>query len=331
MIQYDIYQPAIHLEQVVELEKVLWVGKTVEEIHDIFVWKYPKDSKLVNGFVALDNNLVVGFRGFFIQNYINNNCVFPIAVLGDAVVRPDYQGRGIFSTLTKKAIEYYHETSINYILALSSNRKSSSGNLKLGWRPFLHKEYRIGISISNICCGFRKSKSNVNIKGLEVKIVDCVNIDTIANKLDIFCQSVDGKQSAISLRRDYHYWTWRFANPDWKVKLAVMYKNGEINGVIAFLPEKRKGIKTIRILDVVVSDTSLFSILYKGLTKTTNAWCYFILASCGIPNKVLQYNFPFKRRKKTNTPADFYLIKSLNRCSDLKFNDRFVLNYANID
>lgn len=330
MIQYDIYQPAIHLGQVVELEKVLWEEKTTKEIRNIFAWKYPEDSKIANGFVALDGNLVVGFRGFFIQNYINNGYVFPIAVLGDAVVHPDYQGHGIFSTLTKKAIEYYNKTFINYILALSSNTKSSAGNIKLGWRPFLQKEYRIGISISNICWGRLKSKSNVNIKGLEIKIVDSVNIDTIANKLDIFCQSVDGKNST-SLRRDYHYWTWRFANPDWKVKFAVMYKKGEINGVIAFLPEKRKGIKTIRILDVVMSDTSLFSILYKGLRKTTNAWCYFILANCGIPNKVLQCNFPFNRRSKTCTSADFYLIKSLNRCSDSEFNDRFVLNYANID
>ncbi len=330
MIEYDIYQPAIHLEQVVELEKVLWTGKTAEKIRNIFTWKYPENSNLVNGFVALDGDLVVGFRGFFIQNYIKEGRIFPVAVLGDAAVHPNYQRRGIFSNLTKQAIDYYNTSLMEYILALSSNSKSSPGYLKLGWTPFLQKEYRIGISISNMCWGFLKSKSKVNVEGFEIEIVDFVNIDTIAHELDIFCQSVDGKQ-CISLRRDYHYWTWRFANPDWNVKFAVMYKNGKINGVIAFLPEKRKGIKTIRILDVVMSDTSLFSILYKGLRKTTNAWCYFILANCGIPNKVLQCNFPFNRRSRTNTPADFYLVKSLNNCSYSEFNDRFVLNYANID
>lgn len=332
MIEYGIYQPALHLEQVVELmKKVLWNGKSSEEMRDIFKWKYPENSNLVNGFVASDGNLVVGFRGFFIQNYIKDGHTFPVAVLGDAAVHPDYQRRGIFSSLTEQAIKYYNTTLMEYILALSSNSKSSPGYIKLGLTPFLPKEYKIGFSVSNMCCGFLKNKSKVNVSGFEIRIVDFVHIDTIAHELDIFCQSVDGKQG-VSLRRDYHYWTWRFANPDWKAKFAVMYKNGEIHGVAAFLPGKRRGIKTITVLDVVVADMALFPTLYQGLKKMTDGWCYFILTTCGIPDKVLQHNFPLLRRSKTNTPADFYLIKFLDRCSDKELsNNRIVLNYSNID
>ena len=78
MIEYDIYCPAKHLEQIAELEENLWEGKTASEIRKIFEWKYPEDINLVNGFVALDGDRVVGFRGFFIQDYtclsVHYNC-----------------------------------------------------------------------------------------------------------------------------------------------------------------------------------------------------------------------------------------------------------------
>lgn len=330
MIEYDLYKPAKYLEQIVELEKILWVGKTSEEIHKIFAWKYPTDPDLVNGFVALDGNRVVGFRGFFIQNYVKDGQIFPVAVLGDAAVHPNYQRRGIFSNLTKKAVDYYSASPVGYILALSSNSKSSPGYLKLGWEPFLRKEYKIGFSISNMCFGFLKHKLIVHLNGFDIEVVHQTDIACLAHELDIFCKSLDGR-GCVSLRRDCHYWTWRFANPDWKACLAVMRKNGKINGVIAFLPEKRRGIKTVRILDVVVADTSLFPLLYKGLKKVTNSWCYFILDNAGIPKEILQKEFSFNKRSHINSPADFYLIKSLNNCSTPEISKDIVLNYSNID
>lgn len=330
MIEFDIYNPAVHLEQVIDLEKILWEGKTTEEIRNIFLWKYPAVSDLANAFVALDGNRVVGFRGFFIQDYIKDGRIFPVAVLGDAAVHPHYQRQGIFSNLTKKAIEYYSKSSVNYILALSSNTKSSPGYLKMGWKPFLHKEYRIGVSMLNMCLGRSTKQSTVKLQGCEIEIVDFSNIDVWARELDAFCQSIDGKHG-ISLRRNYHYWTWRFANPDWNVAFAIMRRNGKINGVIAFLSEVRRGIKVIRILDAVVENPSLFPVLYKGLKKMTHAWCYFILAATSIPNGILKKIFPFSRCSKTNTPADFYLIKTLDDASFDEADKSIELNYSNID
>lgn len=330
MIEYEFYNPTKHLEQIVELEKELWKGKTSEEIYEIFAWKYPFDSNLINGFIALDGNRIVGFRGFFIQDYINNGRIFPIAVLGDAVVHPDYQRRGIFSRLTIKAIDYYTTSPVNYILALSSNSKSATGNIKMGWESFLRKEYRIGISTSNMCLGFLKHKSIARLNDFEIEVIQRTEIDRWAHELDMFCKPLDGC-GCVSLRRDCHYWTWRFANPDWKACLAVLRKNGQINGVIAFLPEKRKGIKTIRILDVVVADPSLFPLFYKGLKKITDAWCYFILDAAGISNEILKKEFPFNKCSRTNSPADFYMIKSLNNSSTSEITKNIVLNYSNID
>lgn len=335
MIEFTAYCPARHLGQIIELEKELWSEKTSSEIRKIFEWKYPENTNLVNGFVALDGDKVVGFRGFFIQDYVHNGNIFPISVLGDAVVHPDYQRRGIFSNLTKKALEYYATSPMKYILGLSSNTKSSPGNLKLGWVPFLRKEYRISISLRNIILGFlKKKKSKVIIDGYEIETIGLPNINRIARELDTFCQSIDGKDG-ISLRRDSHYWTWRFARPDWQTSFAVLRKKGKINGVVALLSEKRKGINTIQILDVVVKNSSLFPILFKGVRKMTNAWCYFILATSGVSDTVLCSCFPFIRRSKTDTPADFYLIKSLinndNNKASLCGDKKIVINYSNID
>lgn len=335
MINFATYCPAKHLGQIIELEKELWPGKTSSELRKIFEWKYPKATNLINGFVALDGERVVGFRGFFIQDYVHNGNVFPISVLGDAVVHPSYQRQGIFSNLTTKALEYYATSPMKYILGLSSNTKSSLANLKLGWVPFSRKEYRIRISLKNIMLGLlKKKKSKVIIDGYEIETIGLPNINRIARELDTFCQSIDGKDG-ISLRRDSHYWTWRFARPDWQTSFAVLRKKGKINGVVALLSEKRKGINTIQILDVVVKNSSLFPILFKGVRKMTNAWCYFILATSGVSDTVLCSCFPFIRRSKTDTPADFYLIKSLinndNNKASLCGDKKIVINYSNID
>lgn len=330
MIEFTAYCPARHLGQIIELEKELWPGKTSSEIRKIFEWKYPKTTNLVNGFVALDGERVVGFRGFFIQDYVHNGNVFPISVLGDAVVHPNYQRRGIFSNLTKKALEYYSSSPMKYILGLSSNAKSSPGNLKLGWIPFLQKGYRIRISLMNIVFGFLRKKSKVSLDGYEIEIIGLNGMNSIAHELDGFCQSIDGK-NGISLRRDTHYWTWRFARPDWQTSFAVMRKDGKINGFVALLPEKRKGIDIIRILDVAVKDSSLFPTLFKAARRMTKAWCYFILSTSGIPDAVLRDSFPIIRRSKTHTPSDFYLIKSLVNDDVTKIGKELIINYSNID
>jgi len=332
MIEFETYCPTKHLDQVVELEKKLWAGKSTVEIKKIFEWKYPEKSHFANGFVALDEERVVGFRGFFIQNYVDDGQVVPVAVLGDAVVHPDYQRRGIFANLTKKAMEYYRTSPMNYVLALSSNAKSSPGYLKLGWLPFLRKEYRIRFSIINMMSGFLKRQSKTAWGEYDIYITGLSGINVLAQELDVFCRLIDGKQG-ISLRRDSHYWTWRFANPDWQAAFAVMRMNGEIKGVIAYLPEKRKGIDVIRILDVAINDFSLLPILFKGLRRMTKAWCYFILAASGMPDDLLKSCFPLIRRNNSNTPADFYLIKSLSDDNEraVETGRRFIINYANID
>lgn len=330
MIEFDIYQPTKHLEQVVELEKILWAGKTSEEIRDAFTWKYPADSELVNGFVALDGKRVVGFRGFFIQNYIKGKKVFPVAILGDAAVHPDYQRRGIFANLTRQALEYYRSTSMECVLALSSNAKSSPGYIKMGWKPFLRKEYRIGLPLFHLIPWFSPKKKGTTLRGYEFELFAKENIGEIAADLDIFCWEADGEK-CISLRRDSHYWTWRFANPLWNTSFVVMRKEGKISGVVAFAPEKRRGIETIRVLDAVAPASHLYSILFEGLKRMTAAWVYLICSHSGIPETELWKVFPFVRRSTLGNPADFYLIKRLREDSVLAEKECWVINYSNID
>lgn len=330
MIEYDIYQPAKHLEQVVELEKILWTGKTSDEIRNIFKWKYPDNVNLVNGFVALDGERVVGFRGFFIQDYVKEGRVFPVAVLGDAVVHHEYQRRGIFGNLTKKALDYYSSTQLNSILALSSNTKSSLGNIKLGWTPFLRKEYRISLSFSNFLFGKLRKRTSLKCNGYTVEIINLEGIKTLAVDLDKLCQLVDGK-GGISLRRNAHYWTWRFANPNWNAQFVILKSRDGIKGIVAFQKEKRKGIPIIRILDIVVTDFSLFTPLIHALKAMTDVWCYLILSSCNVPVRELNGNFPLKRQSKLNNPSDYFLIKSLQKEHFLTGDEKMIINYSNID
>jgi GNAT superfamily N-acetyltransferase len=123
------------LSQVLDILTVLW-GDDYEKNLSYFKWKYYENPYTENplGIVAVHDEKIVGFRGFFALKYQLGGETNEIIVLspGDTCVHPDHRRKGLSISMLNKAMEEY-KSKFNIFLNLSSNSKSMPGYLKLGF------------------------------------------------------------------------------------------------------------------------------------------------------------------------------------------------------
>lgn len=333
-ITYKTYIEDRDLEQLSILEKHLW-SISDNDIKRVFQWKYPAVASIRNGFVAYDGNRLVGFRGFFINNYTDGKNTFPVAVLGDAVVHPEYQRRGIFSKLTSSAIEYFKTTDLKYILALSSNEKSSAGYIKLGWSPFAHKARGLRPVFCNILpiktlfnyyIGKTLSRNNYTVECHSI-------IDTYtACQLAEYCKSNE-IENKIQLSKDRSFWEYRYACPIYNYKTLILRKENNICGYVTISEAKgaSNGIAHTKILDFAANDSAELKLLINKVELSTNNKIILISLAAINPYlaKTINRLFFFKRQSRNGNISDYYLVKSIHEAGDNL--PEFILNYIDID
>jgi len=125
-------------ESLLELLSLMWKDLNDAERKRRFEWWYEKIPYFYEPriYIAVDNEKVVGFRGFIVQKFTNSQKTFNVLNPADIIVHPDYRRRGIFSKLNMLFLQDVlgARNQSNVILNLSSNRLSTPGYLKQGWR-----------------------------------------------------------------------------------------------------------------------------------------------------------------------------------------------------
>lgn len=327
------YDEALHLQQVVRLEQELWKGIDEKLLVAVFRWKYPANAKIRNAFVALDGELVVGFRGFFINEYRLGREVFSVAVLGDAVVSPHYQRKGIFANLTKFALDYYANTDLRYILALSSNSKSSPANIKMGWKPFTTKQFRIGFCWHSWVGLSHKDDvlKRGSYHGADIELYRELTPDLISVLSEFDRQTF--QDDYMELLRNERYWKWRYAHPMWNAKYLIMRRRGVVCGFATFNETDGGFLSKTRVLDIKTSDDRDKRRLLKAVKYFCTTRCVVIQTSTpqNASNCYVKRAFPLLRKSKRNNPTDYFLVRK-NHGEELESKDKkWYLNYVDID
>jgi predicted N-acetyltransferase YhbS len=121
------------LPAILELLK-LSMGRADDERFDaLFRWKH-----LHNAFgrspmwVACDGPAVVGFRVFMRWEFDCDRGVQRAVRAVDTATHPDYQGRGIFTKLTRSGLAEVEAEGVDFVFN-TPNDKSRPGYLKMGW------------------------------------------------------------------------------------------------------------------------------------------------------------------------------------------------------
>lgn len=220
-----------NLEEVIDLESFLWQGDKKSN-REGFIWKHLKNPlfKEPIGIIAKCGNKIVGFRGFMPSRWSLNNQTFDILSPCDVVVHPNHRRKGLFTAMTKFAMNLYKKE-FRFFLNLSSNKYSTPGYIKLGWEPIYKKTYLRHFNFINIL----KSKclNNVQPNVIYGKFGEIeVSNRCYANELFDFMKEIAPKSNKISLCKNFGFFNWRFENPTSQHIFYYHWNDSVIDGYV---------------------------------------------------------------------------------------------------
>ena len=104
-----------------------------ERFASFFEWKHEKNPFGASpGWVAVDGDRIVGFRTFMRWEFEGPNGAVRAVRAVDTATHPDYQRRGIFARLTRRALDELTAEGVHLVFN-TPNQRSGPGYLKLGW------------------------------------------------------------------------------------------------------------------------------------------------------------------------------------------------------
>jgi hypothetical protein len=117
----------------------LWV-QDAKFNKEYFKWKYHDNPHTAEplGIVALHNNEVVGFRGYFAEQWQVKNKQFKVLVAGDTCVATKHRRKNLSVAMGNKAIDEY-ASDYDVFLNFAGTLKSKRGYEKLGFLPLVDK------------------------------------------------------------------------------------------------------------------------------------------------------------------------------------------------
>ncbi|MEX2625717.1 MAG: GNAT family N-acetyltransferase [Ilumatobacteraceae bacterium] len=101
---------------------------------ELFAWKHDENSFGPSPmWVATDGGRIAGFRTFLRWEFERDGHVLRAVRAVDTATDPDYQGRGLFTALTRHALAEVEAEGVDFVFN-TPNDQSRPGYLKMGWR-----------------------------------------------------------------------------------------------------------------------------------------------------------------------------------------------------
>ncbi|MDI9562407.1 MAG: hypothetical protein QM235_14665 [Pseudomonadota bacterium] len=315
----------------------IWTDLSIDEIDKKFAWRYENNYCLRENttFIAVKDGIVIGFRGFAAVNYFFNGLRRTVLIPCDAIVDPGYRREGVFSALTEMSLrtlsEKYDQLGLSVYLNLSSNEKSTPGNIKIGWRVFSPKCYYTKICLGNILSLIKHHNREENC-GTYGNKEYCITIDT-AIDLSILRQIKHYVKYPITRDRSDEYYQWRYVDSLGKFLFAVLKEQGRPS---AYLILEKVNTAHYSILDYAANSQHALYKAFKLASRSLKIIVYrlFIVGGADEEIKSLMRNGFFKEssfvarlRRKKKYPAlmkDVRLIEG-----DGKINNIELMNPTN--
>ena len=320
-LQYKKYSPE-YKNQVIDLLDNLWHFPYEEKLA-YFKWKFEDNpyTDEVLGFVALDGDRVIAYRGYMIIPIVYQNSEYLCASLADTVTHPDYRRKGIFAAITKFSIDEIMKDG-RFLISTnsSSGGKTMGGYLKLGWRPFSEREHLLRFNMWGLVNKFIKHKKFDPIIDLEYNSRKDFHFILTRENRPSDIVSIQYDYFRISHKRDKDFYSWRFGNPHNKFLFAYVYDmKGELLAYIAF-----SGILggKFDIVDFNCKDKTYLKLLLKWVCKNVHPY-YVSLWTVGKNNCIyknkyyygfISLGFILNRLKKFQKPP--FLIRGFSEMKD---------------
>lgn len=211
-------------DQVINLLDNLWHFDNNAK-YEYFKWKYEENpfTQDVVGFIALDGDIVVAFRGYMVEPMQFEDRIFLNAQLADTVTHSGYRRMGLFKSITEYSInELNKDQKFGVSLNSSSGGPTLGGYLKLDWRPLSEREHLFRFTIKGLLDKLLHRKSYFSeYKEKQGELEFIINSENRASDI----ASIPYSPIRISHIHNEMYYRWRLKNPRNTYRFAYMYSN----------------------------------------------------------------------------------------------------------
>lgn len=206
-----------------------------------FIWKHVQNPFGSSpGFVAVENNRVVGVRLFMKWAFRKGSEIFPALRPVDTATHPDARGKGVFKKLTLDALSELNKDN-QYFIFNTPNSNSLPGYLKMGWKPFQQNFY-----------GFYFLSNPIGASSIEFH-----------NDFEKFLfRSTNSNATVIATDKTPAFFSWRY-NPD-SYRIASI--RGDRSAFMIYKVLKKGGVSVIVVKDYYGED-ELFTVVLRGIAR----------------------------------------------------------------
>lgn len=217
-----------------------------------FAWKHEENPFGASpAWVAVSDGRVVGLRTFMRWEFDRGGHHVRAVRAVDTATHPDYQGRGIFSRLTRSALEHLRAEGVAFVFN-TPNSQSLPGYLKMGWLPV--GKLAVFVRPRSLAVLPRLASARVPAErwatdtrvGLPAADVTAER-ESMATLLASQPARADGR---LRTRRNPAYYAWRFGGFPALGYRAVLAGEGAEDGVVFFRLRRRGGA-----LEAVIGET----------------------------------------------------------------------------
>ena len=232
------------------LKTTLGEGPTGERTTEFFRWKH-RDSAFGPSFmlVAEIGGAIVGLRAFMRWRFRSSGTILHGVTAVDTATHPDHQGRGIFSSLTKRALGDL-AGEIDFVFN-TPNEKSLPGYLKMGWRRVGRVPVHVRIKDPR---GLLRA---VAARGAAPPAVPIVDAEPVAAHVSELAGSTLLEQGAVGRRiatdRSLDYLRWRYVDaPGLDYRAVAGSASGRMEGLGVFRVRPRGAAWEATVTELIV-------------------------------------------------------------------------------
>lgn len=196
---------------------------------------------------------LVGFRSFMRWRFHLRGEVVRAVRAVDTATHPDYQGRGIFRTLTTAAIEELR--SETHLIFNTPNDKSLPGYLKMGWQRVADIPIRVRVRrpirfVRYLRFRHEPAAAIPGIPDVEEDLP--VDVEWAA----VAALRSHGNGHRLTTPRDERYLRWRYDNvPLLSYRVAEERDGDDLRGVVVYRVHMRGRLREATVVDLFVPST----------------------------------------------------------------------------
>lgn len=240
---------------------------------------------------------VIGLRAFLRWEYQDGDRKYRAVRAVDTATHPKFQRMGIFSRLTRQAIEDVKLQGVDFIFN-TPNDASRAGYLKMGWNtvgkpaPLVkilnYRRFVAGVVRNRV---LKRTHDDFDYGEFlrHGELADMSSLTTDSRFEDLIIQDTQISGNVLRTVRTLGYFDWRFRrHPTIRYRATVVETNGRIDGCAVFRTNTRFGLKEVVISELMMAreDAGIPRQVIRQLTSELSADYIISYARPGSPQHV---------------------------------------------